>query len=269
MKEIYLTGEKKGIIYCITLNRPNKRNAITFEMLAGICEISEKVASDPDVRAIIIKGEGKIFSAGLDLLSLSSEAGSVFGEDGIGGQKVRAFLFKYQQYLNRLEAIELPIICAMHGKVLGLGVELALACDIRMMSDNCIWGMPELKFGFIADLGGTSRLSRTIGASRAMEVLITAKEFNAQQALKWGLVNYIYPQKELIRASEKMVADITECAPLAVGVTKKIIKQGSSANLATQLDMEVNLQSFLYWTKDIQEGIKAVMEKRKPVWEKK
>ena len=269
MQESHLTGEKKGRIYNIILNRPNKRNAITFEMLANICEMSENVASDPDVKTIIIKGEGKIFSAGVDLLSLASEAGSVFGEGGIGGQKVRAFVFKYQQYLNRLEAVELPIICAMHGKVLGLGVELALACDIRLMSDNCVWSMPELKFGFIADLGGTTRLSRTIGPSRAMEVLITAKEFTAQQALKWGLVNHIYPEKELIRECEKLVADINECAPLAVGITKKIIKQGASVDLATQLDMAANLQSFLYYTEDVQEGIKAAMEKRKAIWKKK
>ena len=153
MQESHLTGDKKGRIYNIILNRPNKRNAITFEMLANICEMSENVASDPDVKAIIIKGEGKIFSAGVDFLSLASEAGAVFGEGGMGGQKVRAFVFKYQQYLNRLEAVELPIICAMHGKVLGLGVELALACDIRLMSDNCVWSMPELNLASLLTLG--------------------------------------------------------------------------------------------------------------------
>ena len=269
MQEDHLIGEKKGMIYNIILNRPNKKNAITFEMLSSISEMSENVAFDPDVKAIIIKGEGTIFSAGIDLLSLASEAGSVFGENGLGGQKVRAIVSKYQQYLNRLEAVELPIICALHGKVLGLGVELALACDIRMMSDNCTWGMPELKFGFIADLGGTTRLSRTIGPSRAMEILFTAKEFTAQQALKWGLVNYIYPEIKLLSECENLAAEISECAPLAVGVTKKIVKRGSNLDLAIQLDMETNLQSFLYFTEDVQEGVKAAMEKRKPIWKKK
>jgi enoyl-CoA hydratase/carnithine racemase len=269
MSDRCLVGDKKGNIYTITMTRPEKRNAITVEMLTGTCEMVERQVSDPDVRVIIIKGEGKIFSAGVDFNSLGAEVGPYFGEAGAGGSALRSMIYRYQQYFNRLEAVEIPIICAMHGRALGLGLELALACDIRLMSDNCIWGMPELKLGVIADLGGTSRLSRLLGPSRAMEIFMTGREYTAQQALDWGLVNYLYPEGELFAQAQKMALDITTTAPLAVGVVKKIIKRGDGVDLMTQLDMEANLNSILLRTEDFQEGITAMMEKRKAQWKKR
>lgn len=231
--------------------------------------MAESQATDPDVRAIILKGEGKIFSAGVDFTSLGAEVGVFLGESGAGGAGLRALIYKFQQYLNRLEAVEVPIICAMHGRALGLGIELALACDIRLMSDACIWGMPELKLGVIADLGGTSRLSRLLGPSRAMEILMTAREYSAEQALAWDLISYIYPEEDLIDEAEKMALDIATTAPLAVGAVKKIIKRGDGVDLMTQLDMEANHNSILLRTDDFQEGITAMMERRKPAWKRK
>jgi enoyl-CoA hydratase/carnithine racemase len=157
----------------------------------------------------------------------------------------------------------------MHGRVLGLGVELALACDIRLMSTDCIWAMPEAKMGLIADLGGTTRLSRLLGPSRAMEVLMTANEYSAQQALDWGLISYLHPAQDLLAAAEKMAQDISAAAPLAAGAFKKIIKRGEGVDLMTQLDMEVNLQSMLLRTVDFQEGIQALIEKRAARWKRK
>jgi enoyl-CoA hydratase/carnithine racemase len=264
-----LIGEKKDGIYTITLNRPEKRNAINKEILMGICEQAEGQVADPEIRTIIIKGEGKVFSAGVDFNSLGAQVGPFMGDAGAGGASLRALIYQYQQYLNRLEAVEIPIICAMHGRVLGLGVELALACDIRLMSADCIWAMPEAKMGLIADLGGTTRLSRLLGPSRAMEVLMTANEYSAQQALDWGLISYLHAPQELFAAAEKMARDITAAAPLAVGATKKIIKRGEGVDLMTQLDMEVNLQSILLRTEDFQEGIQALLEKRPAQWKRK
>ena len=147
-------------------------------------------------------------------------------------------------------------------------MELALACDFRLMSDDCIWGMPELKFGLVADVGGTSRLHRTIGASRAMEVLMTGKTYSAGQALDWGLVSYLHPEAELFAEAEQMALAIARMAPLAVGATKKIIKRGEGVDLMTQLDMEATLQSILLRSQDFQEGISALIEKRDPVWKR-
>ena len=269
MSDDYLVGEKKGGIYTITLNRPDKRNAINKEILMGICEAAEGQVTDPEIRAIIIKGEGKVFSAGVDFNSLGAELGPFLGEGGAGGASLRALIHQYQQYLNRLEAVEIPIVCAMHGRVLGLGVELALACDIRLMSADCIWAMPEAKMGLIADLGGTTRLSRLLGPARAMEVLMTANEYTARQALDWGLISYLYPPEDLLTAAEKMALDIAAGAPLAVGAFKKIVKRGDGLDLMTQLDMEVNLQSILLRTEDFQEGIQALIEKRPAEWKRK
>ena len=269
MSDDYLIGEKKDDIYIITLNRPEKRNAINKEILMGICEQAESQVPDPEIRTIIIRGEGIVFSAGVDFNSLGAEVGPFLEDAGAGGASLRALIYQYQQYLNRLEAVEIPIICAMHGKVLGLGVELALVCDIRLMSADCIWGMPEGKMGLIADLGGTTRLSRLLGPSRAMEVLMTANEYTAQQALDWGLISYQYPPEALFAAAEKMARDITAAAPLAAGAFKKIIKRGEGVDLMTQLDMEVNLQSILLRTEDFQEGIQALIEKRPAQWKRK
>ena len=269
MSKNYLVGEKSGNLYTITLNRPEKRNAITVEMLTGVCELAERQASDPDVRAILLKGEGRIFSAGVDFNSLGTEVGQCLGDGGAGGTALRALIYTFQQFFNRLEAIEIPIICAMHSRVLGLGMEMALACDIRLMTDDCVWGMPELKLGVIADLGGTSRLARLIGPSRTMEVFMTAREYSAQQALEWGLVDHLYPQEDLFEEVAKMAHDITCTAPLAVGAMKKIIKRGQGIDLMTQLDMEANLNSILLRTEDFQEGITAMMEGRAPKWKRK
>ncbi len=269
MTENYLAGEKKGSIYTITLNRPEKRNAITVEMLTGICEMAEDQAADPEIRAIILRGRGTVFSAGVDFNSLGGAVLPYIGDAGAGGAPLRALIYKFQQYLNRLEAVEIPIICTMHGRALGLGVEIALACDILLMADDCLWGLPELKLGAIADLGGTSRLSRVLGSYRAMEVFMTARNYSARQALDWGLVNYLYPEAELAAQAEALAHDICSTAPLAVGAAKKIIKRGESVDLMTQLDMEANLNSILLRTQDFHEGITAMMEKRAAQWKKK
>ena len=264
-----LLGEKIENIFHITLNRPHKRNALPFQMLADICQMVEDQISDIQIRAIIIKGEGKVFSAGVDLNSLGELVGRFTADESAGGAPIRSGIHKYQQYLNRLEVTEIPIICAIHGAIFGMALEMALACDFRLMSTDCIWGMPELQFGLVADLGGTSRLHRTIGASRAMEVLMTGKRFSAQEALAWGLVSYLYPADSLLEEAKKLALDISKMAPLAVGATKKIIKKGEGVGLMTQLDMEVTQQSILTRSEDFQEGIAARMEKREPYWKHK
>jgi enoyl-CoA hydratase/carnithine racemase len=269
MSDKYLVGNKKDNIYTISLNRTAKRNALTVEMLTGLCDMVEHQASDPEVRAIILKGDGKVFSAGVDFNSLGAEVGACLGEDGAGGAGLRALIYRFQQYLNRLEAVEVPIICAMHGRALGLAVELALACDMRLMSTDCIWSMPELRLGVIADVGGTSRLSRLLGPARAMEILMTGRDYNAQQALDWGLINYHYAAEDLIAEAEKMTQDIALTAPLAAGAVKKIIKRGDGVDLMTQQDMETNHNSILLQTEDFQEGITAMMEKRPAKWRKR
>jgi enoyl-CoA hydratase len=270
MAEQHIIGEKKDNIFYLTFNRPQKRNAISFEMLEEIGKLVEPLAMNPEVRVIIFRGEGKVFSAGIDFNSLGELAGTFLGDVDGGGAAIRTEIHRGQQVLNRLESIEIPIIYAMHGGVFGLGVEVALACDIRLMSEDCVWGLPEAQFGLIADLGGTDRLSKFLGQSRAMEILMTTNRYAAQQALDWGLVNYLYPTKEsLFEGADKLAKDIIKSAPLAVGAYKKIVKRGQGVDLMTHLDMEVSMQSIMIRSEDFKEGVTALMEKREPVWKRK
>ncbi len=270
MPENHILKEKKENIFYLTLNREKKRNALTFEMLQEICEIIEGLIIDPDIRVVIIRGRGTVFSSGVDFNSLGSLAGRFMTDAAAGGGPIRADINKFQHFLNRLEAIEIPIICAMHGGVFGMAVELTLACDFRLMSADCIWGLPEAKFGLIADLGGTARLSRMLGQSRAMEILMTARRYTAAQALDWGLAAYLYPTREkLYEEADNLAMDIIKMAPLAVGAVKKVIKKGEGVDLMAHLDMEGDMQSILLRTDDFQEGITALLEKRAPVWQKK
>jgi enoyl-CoA hydratase/carnithine racemase len=269
MSEQHVVGEKKDGLFYITLNRPDKRNAITFEMLIDISKMVEELIFDPEVRAVIIRGEGKAFSAGADFQSLAMLLGRFTQDVAAGGASIRADIHQYQQYLNRLEAIEIPIICVMHGAALGMSLELALACDIRLMSDDCTWGMYETKFGVIPDLGGTARLAELVGPPRAMEILMASRNYPAETALRFGLVNHLYPADKLFDEAESLAKDIAKCAPLAVGAVKKICQRGRGVDLMTRLDMEVNLQSQLLRTEDFSEGITSMLEGRAADWKRK
>jgi enoyl-CoA hydratase/carnithine racemase len=264
-----ILGEKKGNIFYLTLNRPDRRNAITFEMIAEMSGMIEGLVLDPEVRAVIIKGEGKVFSAGVDFKSLAALVEHFMTDVAAGGALIRAEISRFQGLVNRFETVEIPIICAMQNRVLGLGLELMLACDIRLMSEDCLWGMPELRFGVVPDLGGTARLARLVGQSRAMEILMTGRNYTAQQALDFGLVNGIFPSDILITEAERMAADIVAMGPLAVGAVKRIVKKGEGVDLMTHLDMEVNLQSILLRSDDFKEGVWALMEGRKASWKRR
>ena len=269
MSEDWIKGEKKGPIYYLTLNRPDKRNAIAFEMLVQMAEMTEQLITDREIRAVVLSGAGKVYSAGIDFNSLGMLVGRYMEEYAAGGAYIRSDIHKYQNYLNRLEVLEIPIICAMHGRALGLSLELALACDIRLMSEDCIWSMPELTIGPICDMGGTARLGKLLGTSRAMEVLMTGRQYTARQALEWGLVNYVYPADELQAQAEKMAQEIAAASPMAVGMTKRIIKQGQGMNLSAQLDLEGLYQSIFLRSEDFYEGVKAKMEGRPADWKRK
>jgi enoyl-CoA hydratase/carnithine racemase len=269
MSEKELLGHKDGPIFTVTLNRPDKRNAIPFEWLIELSDMVDELAYDPEVRVIIIRGEGPVFSAGVDFSSLGELVGRFMGESAGGGMSIRSDVSKYQHYLTRLESIEIPIICAMHGAVYGMAWELALACDIRLMSDDCKWAMKELQFGLICDLGGQARMMNITTPSRVMEILGTSRAYTAQQALDWGLVNYLHKTEDLFAEAEKMAKEMIKNAPIAVGALKRVTKKGQGMDLNTLLDMEGNLQSILLRSEDFQEGISALMEQREANWKRK
>ena len=249
-------------ILFVTIDRPEKRNALTPEMLEAISAAVRSADDDPQVRAVIVGGEGPIFSAGIDIMSLGEMAGAAEGKNP--ARVLRRLADRLQDALNTLEATELPVIGAMHGAVMGLGLELALAFDLRVASDDCQLSIPEARVGLVADVGGTTRLSRVVGSSRAKDMLLTARNVDAKEALEWGLVNRVVGAGELLPATIGLAGDIMRNAPLAVGLAKLIVDQGDGVPKATQMAIERWAQSQLISTEDVREAFMSFVEKRPP-----
>ncbi len=263
MEKNFIKTEQKDNIFYITLNRPEKRNAITFEMLSTFQEAVDECMKLSGVRGIILSGAGPIFSAGLDFTA----AATLFQrsqEKGAFITHFRSFIKQAQHMLNLLEEIEIPVIVAVNRLAVGLGLEIALACDLRIVSEDCQLGLPENRLGLVADVGGTTRLSRAIGSARAKELIFTGRNVNAQEALHIGLANKIVPADKLIAEAENFIAHISKSAPLAVGLTKRIINKGDSLDKMTQMELEAWSQSLLVQTEDFMEGALSFMQRREP-----
>jgi enoyl-CoA hydratase/carnithine racemase len=248
-----------GPLLEIVLNRPDKRNAITWEMLQEIDGVIRRAQHQPDLRAVVLRGEGTCFSAGIDLTSLMQVAND-FGEGW--KQRMRDITTEFQAVPNRLERLELPTIAVLHGHCLGLGLELALACDIRLAAEGTRLGLPETLRGLIPDVGGTTRLARLVGPAWAKELIFTSRAIDAEMASRIGLVNHVVPIAELPARVEALVKEISAAAPLAVGMSKRVVDGLFDSDRGLQL--EGWAQSQLIGTEDVMEGIQAFMEKRPP-----
>jgi len=253
-----------GEIAYIALNRPEKRNAINNEVLRALPNALEEI-DRREVRAVILYGEGAVFSAGIDFMSFASDNSP---NEGSGGgpdlARFRRFVHASQASLDALERIEKPVIGALHGYVGGLGLELALACDARIAATGTRLGMPETRIGLVPDVGGTTRLTRTVGYARAKELIMTARMIDADEAARIGLVNRVVAEGTQIAAAEELAREIARNAPLAVGLAKRIIDIGQSVDKSTFMDLESLAQSSLFQTEDFREGAAALMQRRDP-----
>ncbi|GAB4579221.1 MAG: enoyl-CoA hydratase-related protein [Anaerolineales bacterium] len=258
----WITTSLEDNLYFVTLNRPEKRNAIPPDMLDDLANAVRKSDEYPQVRAVIIRAEGAVFSAGIDVMALAGAKAAAGNQHP--ARWARRMAEKMQNAVNLIEATELPIIGALQGQVLGLGLELALAFDLRVATESCQFRMPEVGLGLVADVGGTTRLSRIIGPSRAKDMLMTGRVVNAQEALQWGLVNRIVPDGDLHTATLNLAQEIAANAPLAVGLYKRIIDQGDGVEKGTQMALERWAQSQLLTSEDVGEALMAFLQKRKP-----
>ncbi len=264
MAENAITTRIEGELGYLVLNRPEKRNAINQQMLRAIPEALDEL-DRPEVRAIILYGEGQAFSAGIDFTSLSNDSGARGGEGGGPDmQRFRRFVAESQASLNRLESIEKPVIGALHGFVGGLGLELALACDARIAASGARLGMPEVRIGLVPDVGGTTRLTRTVGYAFAKELIMTARMIDAQAAEKIGLVNRVVAEGTHLAAAEELAREMARNAPLAVGLAKRIIDKGHGLDKMTFQELEMLAQSSLITTEDFREGATALAQRRDP-----
>lgn len=258
MSELVIT-RRRDSSFDIILNRPDKRNAINIEMFRAFDAAVTEANRTPGLRAVIIRGEGESFSAGIDVSALLGLA-QTFGPHW--QQRMRSITDEFQAVLNRLERLELPTIVLLHGHCLGLAFELALACDIRLAAEGTILGLPETRLGIIPDVGGTTRLTRIVGPARAKELIFTGRRFDVATAERWGIVNYVVEREMLDAKATGLAEEIAQAAPLAVGMAKRVID--GLADIDRGLMLEGWAQSQLFASEDFMEGAQAFMTRRPP-----
>lgn len=255
-----VVSRREGPLAWVGIARPEKRNALNRHVLGELLAAVGEAERDPEVRAVIIYGEGPVFSAGVDFGTLHEDMAAE------NPTPFRTVVGDLQGQLTRLEMVEKPLIGALHRYVPGLGLELALALDLRVASADCELGLPETRLGLIPDVGGTARLVRTVGFAKAKELIMTARMIGADDALRIGLVNEVVPVGEHLAAAERLGLEIAANAPLAVGLAKRVIGLGANLDRQSFLEVELLAQSVLRQTDDAREGVRALRERRTPVF---
>jgi enoyl-CoA hydratase/carnithine racemase len=215
-------------------------------------------ADDPDVRCVVVRGAGPMFSSGMDLGTL--------GELAQTPERLRTFRRYCIEAFNAAEEMPKPVICAIHGACIGGALELALACDLRVIAADALVGMPETRIGLIPDVGGSSRLPQVVGLGRAKELIMTGKLIGAEEAERIGLATRVAPAAELDRAVEQLAGELLACAPVAVGLAKRVMDASARPALAATLELEVVAQERCAATADFAEGALAFVEKRQPAF---
>ena len=239
----------------VTVNRPDKLNALNATVIAELGDAVTRVETDAAVRGVILTGSGqKAFGAGADIAELTAQTPM----EG----KARAILG--QQVFRRLERCGKPVIAAINGFALGGGCELAMACHIRIAADHARFGQPEVKVGIGPGYGGSARLPRLVGKGRALELLLTGGMIDAAEAYRIGLVNRVVPADKLLAEAEAMLRTILENGPLAIRACLEAVDAGLETDLDQALLLEANHFGLLSATADMREGTKAFLEKRKP-----
>jgi E-phenylitaconyl-CoA hydratase len=251
-----LLTERDGGVFWVTLNRPDSLNAINLEMHQALVEAWATFRTDPELRVAVLQGAGeRAFCAGADLKERASKGDPRthdVWEQAIPGS------------LGKTPPIWKPIIASVHGYCLGGGFELALACDIRICSDDARMGLPEIKHGFFAGSGGTVRLARLAPFGIALELLMTGDSVDPESALRWGLVNRVVPRAELHETVSSLAHRLADGAPIALQAVKEIAFRTQDMSLSDALRLEGSLRALVGQTEDAQEGPRAFVEKRKP-----
>jgi enoyl-CoA hydratase/carnithine racemase len=252
---LVLTEDRDAVRH-VVLNRPEKRNAFNGELVLATGEALRAAADDPAVRCVVLRGEGPMFSSGMDLGALADLSAAP--------ERLRAFRRACLEAWNAAEEMEKPVVCAIQGACIGGAMELALACDLRVMAADAVMGMPEVRIGLIPDVGGSSRLPQVVGLGRAKELIMTGRVVGAEEAERIGLVNRVAPADELADATQRLVDELLACAPVAVGLAKRVMDASARPALTATLELEVAIQERCARTDDFAEGARAFREKRAP-----
>lgn len=249
----YVKFSAEGGVGVLTIDRPRALNALNDQVIRELDQTLDQI--DPDeVRCIIVRGSGeKAFVAGADIAQMSTltqQEGQSFGKLG-------------NDVFRKLETLPVPTIAAVCGFALGGGCELAMSCDIRICSDTAVFGQPETGLGITPGFGGTQRMARLIGPGMAKQLIYSARNIKAEEALRIGLVNAVYPVEELMPAAEKLAQTIAKNAPIAVRACKQAIHEGLQTDMDRALEIEESLFGSCFETEDQREGMSAFLEKRK------
>jgi 2-(1,2-epoxy-1,2-dihydrophenyl)acetyl-CoA isomerase len=253
--------EQDGAVLTITINRPDALNAfdrVTTERLAAALRTAEH---DPSVRAIVLTGAGRAFSAGQDVKEMARETAER-GPRAIGNQ----LRDRYNPVIVRLRALEKPVIAAINGVATGAGLGIALACDLRIASDQASFVLSPVGIGLIPGVGMTRFLPALIGLARASELTFTGERIDASRALEIGLVNRVVAAVDLVAAAREMAAGLTALPTRAIGLTKRAFNHAVLPDLVAHLDYEAGLQEIAAGTEDHREGLAAVLDKRRPLF---
>jgi enoyl-CoA hydratase len=245
-----------GDVSTLTINRPDKLNALSRELLSELSAAIKSLAGESDIRAAVITGAGKAFVAGADIASMKSmteEEGRAFGALG-------------QEVFTAIERLRFPVIAAVNGFALGGGCELALACDFIYASSKAKFGQPEVNLGIIPGFGGTQRLPRRVGLSVARELIYTGRMMDAEEALRIGLVNAVFEPDALLSAATRTAAEIAAKGPLAVAAAKRLIREGVDLPLPDAIRLEREAFGEAFATEDQREGMEAFLQKRAPTF---
>ena len=259
MSKTVLLEVKNGIGY-ITINRPEALNALSSQVLADLNEVLDQVEKSEEIRVVIVTGAGeKAFVSGADIKEMDLMS------------PIQAF--EYMTFANdtftRLSDLRQPTIAVINGYALGGGMELALSTDIRIGFEKTVVGFPEVGLGIIPGFAGTQRMSRLIGTSRAKELIFTARTVKGQEAYDLGILNKLVPAEELLSSAEELAAAIMKIAPLAVEKAKHVIQVGAELPLKNAIRLETEAEALLFSTEDKLEGMRAFVEKRKAVFNRK
>lgn len=259
-----LIVEQKGRVAVFTLNRPDRLNAISKDMLA---ELSAKVVEanrDPEIRCIVLTGAGRGFCSGLDLIDVGKGGIGSGSGDGKGSNRPRQLFDLREAPINVMWNIDTPIICALNGAAAGYGMDIALLCDIRIAGESAKMAAVTAKRNVVPESGGTWLLPRLIGWAKAAELYFRARTVLAEECLELGLVNIIVPDDQLMETAMQWAEEIADNAPLAVQTTKRMMRMGLEESYDTAVDHLMVHLGGMFQSEDFQEGVKAFLERRKP-----
>jgi enoyl-CoA hydratase/carnithine racemase len=230
--------EDRGAVRHVVLNRPEKRNAMNQQLLHELGAALHEAATDSTVHCVVLRGEGPVFSAGVDVGELAALA----SQGGIS----RSFREVFLDCANACEEMVKPVVCQIHRTCLGGALEVALGCDLRIASSDAQLGLPEVKFGIIPDVGGSTRLPAVVGLGRAKELIMTARTIDAAEAERIGLLNRVVAPEELADATDALVEELLANSHVAVGRAKRVIDASARPALAQTLELEIAVQEYCF-----------------------